>query len=153
MDVYLKLDTQPEPADEVLDLLSSQAVVLDQRLLRQPPRLQGWIVPSECDYRPIVRLLVPSVVDAKALTDFVYEIDRDLVVAFTIASHGDLSSAVQTGCMSGTVRIPFKEGVWDQYTRWPGSATAHGYDRRATYGRPKCSDAVAPYELARLSDG
>jgi hypothetical protein len=113
VDVYLKLDTQPGPADEVLDVLSSHEAVLDERLLRQPPTLQGWVSPSECDYRPIVRLLVPSVVDAKAVTEFVFDTYADSVVSFIITGHGYLSSPVSTGCTSGTVRMPFKETVWD----------------------------------------
>ena len=113
VDVYLKLDAQPETADEVLGLLSSHGAVFDQRILRQPPSLQGWISPSECDYRPIVRLLVPSVADAKAVTEFVFDTYADSKVSFVMTGHGDLSSPVLTGCSTGTIRIPFKEQEWD----------------------------------------
>lgn len=115
VDVYLVIDVQPETVDEVLGLLGSHEAVLDRRVLLQPPHLQGWLSPSECDHRPIVRLLVPKLVDANAVIEFVFDSypgGPDSGVDFITRGHGGISSPVMTGCTVGTIHIPFKDPVF-----------------------------------------
>jgi len=101
VDVYLEIGT-PETAEQMLNQVGTHASVVDRRLLRQPPRLQGWLTPSACDYRPIVRLMVPTMAEAAVLRDFIaetYPPGPDSEIAYFISTeHGDIHNSLTQWC-------------------------------------------------------